>query len=170
MSQLRGPCVLTALALVAFMTVLDSIVLNVPRIQRDLGLGLSDLEWVGGLPAHLYQPAVGGRPLGDAWGAPTDTGDGPRGFTASSLLCSLAHSGTALTFYRAPQGIGAALILPASLAVLTHDVPPRTRNIGVAVWTIAPAAALALGPVASGLISQRLGWHWCAPPRRPAGQ
>jgi MFS family permease len=80
-------------------------------------------------------------------------------FTASSLAAGLAGSGSALIASRAVQGIGAAMLTPATLAIIMAaftDLKERATAIGI--WTASAALGLAVGPVAGGLISQNLDW------------
>lgn len=154
---------LVALAIAAFMTCLDNTIVNValPRIQQDLRLGLADLEWVAAAYPLTFAALLltGGRSA-DTWGRRPTLLAGLALFTTASLLCCLAGSGAILISFRGIQGVGAALVIPASLAVLTADLGPRARAAGIVTWMAALAAALALGPVIGGLISQHLGWPW----------
>jgi EmrB/QacA subfamily drug resistance transporter len=163
MSRPGDRCILVTLALAAFMTCLDNTVVNValPRIQQDLRLDLSDLEWVAAAYPLTFAALLltGGRSA-DVWGRRPTLLTGLALFTAASLLCGLASSGAALISCRGLQGIGAAFVIPASLAVMTRDLGPRARAAGVATWMAALAVALALGPVLGGLISQHWGWGW----------
>jgi predicted MFS family arabinose efflux permease len=81
-------------------------------------------------------------------------------FTAASLPAGTAPSAAVLLAARAVQGVGAALVLPAGLAIVAARPTARQRDAGAAVWMAALAAALACGPVAGGWLSQHLGWHW----------
>ncbi|MGP3953504.1 MFS transporter [Streptomyces sp. 7N604] len=163
MSRPGDYALLVALAFAAFMTCLDNTVVNValPRIQQDLQLDLPGLEWVAAAYPLTFAALLltGGRSA-DVWGRRPTLLTGLGLFTAASLLCSLADSGTALISCRGLQGVGAALLIPASLAVLTRDLGARARAAGVATWMGALAAALALGPVIGGLVSQHWGWSW----------
>ncbi|MFG2194195.1 MFS transporter [Streptomyces sp. NPDC048639] len=154
---------LAALAFAAFMTCLDNTVVNValPLMQQDLGLDLADLEWVAAAYPLTFAALLltGGRSA-DVWGRRPTLLTGLALFTTASLLCGLARTGGQLISCRGLQGIGAALVIPASLAVLTRDLGPKARAAGVATWMGALAAALALGPVIGGVISQHWGWNW----------
>ncbi|CAM5263248.1 MFS transporter [Streptomyces aurantiogriseus] len=163
MSRLRGLSVLVAMILPSFMTALDNTIVNVafPQIQEELSLGEPGLKWV----ATMYPLAfasfllLGGR-CADSRGRRPTLLSGITLFTVSSLLCSVSTSGPVLIVCRGLQGVGAALITPASLAVLSHDLLPRARHAGVSALTAALAVALACGPVISGLITEHLGWNW----------
>src|SRR4051794_19792953 len=172
MSRLRGLGVLVATILPSFMAALDNAIVNVafPQIQEALTLSEPSLKWV----ATVYPLAfssfllLGGR-YADSRGRRPALLSGITLFTVSSLLCSVSTSGPALIVCRGLQGVGAALITPASLAVLSHDLHPRARNAGTSALTAALAAALACGPVVSGLITEHLGWNWLFAINAPLG-
>jgi MFS family permease len=82
-------------------------------------------------------------------------------FTLSSLAAGLAGSGGVLIASRAIQGVGAALLMPPTLAIIVATFDNvRERNMAVGIWAAAGALALALGPVLGGLISQHVRWGW----------
>ncbi len=155
---------LAAVSLAAFMTYLDNNIVNVaiPTIQRSLHLSVAGLEWV--VSSYLLTLAglllVGGR-LADVYGRRRLFLAGLALFTLSSLAAGLAGSGDVLIASRAIQGVGAALLMPATLAIIVAtfgDVRERTMAIGV--WAAVGALALATGPVLGGLISQHFRWGW----------
>ena len=155
---------LGAVSLATFMTYLDNNIVNVaiPTIQRNLNLSVSGLEWV--VSSYLLTVAglllVGGR-LADVFGRRRLFLAGLAVFTLSSLAAGLAGSGGALIASRAIQGIGAALLMPATLAIImTAFTNVRERSMAVGVWAAAGALALATGPAVGGLISQHLHWGW----------
>src|SRR5450755_1342776 len=155
---------LAAVSLAAFMTYLDNNVINVaiPTIQRSLHLSVSGLEWI--VSSYLLTLAglllAGGR-LADAYGRRRLFMIGMAIFTASSLAAGLAGSGGELVASRAVQGIGAAVMTPATLAIIMAtftDIKERAAAIGI--WTAIGAMGMAIGPVAAGLISQNIRWGW----------
>ena len=155
---------LAAVSLAAFMTYLDNNIVNVaiPTIQRSLNLSVSGLEWV--VSSYLLTVAglllVGGR-LADVFGRRRLFLAGMAVFTLSSLAAGLAGSGDVLIASRAIQGIGAALLMPATLAIiLTAFTNVRERSMAIGIWAAAGALALATGPALGGLISQHLHWGW----------
>jgi EmrB/QacA subfamily drug resistance transporter len=155
---------LAAMSLAAFMTYLDNNIVNVaiPTIQRDLHLSESGLEWV--VSSYLLTLAglllVGGR-LADVFGRRRLFMIGLAVFTLSSLAAGLAGSGTVLIASRAVQGVGAAMLMPTTLAIIVATFADvRERNTAIGIWAAAGALALATGPVAGGLISQHLHWGW----------
>jgi EmrB/QacA subfamily drug resistance transporter len=155
---------LAAVSMATLMTYLDNNVINVaiPTIQRDLHLSVAGLEWI--VSSYLLVLAglllVGGR-LADVYGRRRVFLAGLAIFTLSSLTAGLAGSGGVLIGARAVQGLGAALLMPATLAIIGHaftDVRERTAAIGI--WSAIGALGLALGPVIGGLISQHIHWGW----------
>jgi EmrB/QacA subfamily drug resistance transporter len=155
---------LVAVSLATLMAYLDNNVVNValPTIQRDLHLSVSGLEWV--VSSYLLVFAglllAGGR-LADHYGRRRIFLAGLGIFTASSLASGLAGDAAVLIASRAVQGLGAALMVPTTLAIILatfHDA--RERNIAVGIWNAIAALALAIGPLIAGLISQHLHWGW----------
>src|SRR6266511_2899522 len=146
---------LAAVGLAMFVTSLDNTVVNValPSIQRDLHLSIGGLQWVVSSYILVFASLllVGGR-LADRYGRLAL-------FTAASLLAGLAQAEPLLLAGRALQGAGAALLAPTTLAILSTTFPQeRERQLAVAAWGAIAALALALGPLAGGLLSQH--WHW----------
>lgn len=148
--------------LAGFVTTLDNTVVTValPTIQRDLGARLVALEWVatGYIMTFAGLMLAGGR-LADVYGRRRALLTGLAIFTAASLGAGLAGTIEALVIARLVQGVGAALILPATLAVLAGREDGE-RSKGIAVWMASGAAALALGPLVGGYLSQHAGWSW----------
>ncbi|TMR10694.1 DHA2 family efflux MFS transporter permease subunit [Nonomuraea turkmeniaca] len=148
--------------LAGFLTTLDNTVVTValPSIQHDLGASLSALEWVatGYLLTFAGLMPAGGR-LADVYGHRKVLLAGLAAFAAASLWAGLATTIHLLVAARLAQGAGAAMILPATLAVLAGR-DERQRSMGVAVWMASGAAALALGPVVGGYLSQHAHWSW----------
>lgn len=153
--------VLVPIALAAFVTSLDNTVVNValPSMQHELGLGVSGLQWIATSYILAFSSLLlaGGR-LTDLYGRRRIFLIGLGLFVAASLLAGLAPSGGLLISARVLQGIGAALVLPATLAVLSADLTDTARHLGAGVFTAAIALSLALGPVVGGAISEY--WHW----------
>ena len=152
------------MSLAAFMTYLDNNVTNVaiPTIQRSLHLSIAGLEWV--VSSYLLTLAglllVGGR-LADVYGRRRLFLIGLAVFTLSSLAAGLAASGGVLIASRAVQGVGAALLMPTTLAIIVATFTNvRERATAIGIWAAAGALALALGPVLGGLISQHIRWGW----------
>ncbi|MEV2211542.1 MFS transporter [Streptomyces sp. NPDC050997] len=151
-----------AVLLPSFMTALDNTIVNValPQIRAELALDDADLKWVAVIyPLTLASLLLLGGHLADTVGRRATLLLGVALFSISSAGCGMATSGLLLIAFRGLQGAGAALILPASLAVLSHDLPPRSRTAAFSATTAALASALACGPVVSGVMTQHLGWE-----------
>src|SRR5580693_9970533 len=153
---------LTAVSLATLMTYLDNNVINValPTIQHSLHLSVSGLEWI--VSSYLLVLGglllVGGR-IADVYGRRRMFMVGLVIFTLSSLAAGLADSGGVLIAARAVQGLGAALLMPPTLAIIVAAFTDmRERNTAIGVWAAVGALALALGPVVGGLISQHARW------------
>lgn len=164
MDASRRRWTLVAVALATFMTYLDNNIVNValPTIQRQLHLSVAGLEWV--VSAYILVFAglllVGGR-FADAFGHRRLFLVGLTIFAVGSLAAGLAGNVDVLVASRAIQGLGAALVTPTTLAVISASfVDPRERNAAVGAWTAVGALALALGPLLGGVISQHLAWGW----------
>ncbi|MBB5083241.1 MFS transporter [Nonomuraea endophytica] len=148
--------------LAGFVTTLDNTVVTVavPTMQRELGARLAAMEWVatGYVITFAGLMLAGGR-LADLWGRRRVLVAGMAVFSAASLVAGLAGAVEVLVAARVVQGVGAAMVLPATLAVLA-GVGERRRSAGIAVWMASGAAALALGPVVGGYLSEHAHWGW----------
>jgi EmrB/QacA subfamily drug resistance transporter len=154
---------LGALAFALFMIMLDNTVVNValPSIQRDLGIGLSELEWTVNAYALTFAVLMltGGK-LADFVGRRRVFLIGLAIFTLSSLACGLATSGGMLIGARTVQGVGAALMLPATLSIISATFPPHERGMAIGIWAGVSAMALAIGPLIGGLLTEHVDWSW----------
>ena len=81
-------------------------------------------------------------------------------FTLASLFCGLASSGSTLIAARVVQGVGAALMNPATLSIIAATFAPRERGTAIGIWAGTSALALAIGPLVGGLITEHLNWNW----------
>jgi EmrB/QacA subfamily drug resistance transporter len=154
---------LVAVAFGLFMIMLDNTVVNVAlkSIQDDLHVSIASLEWV--VNAYFLTFAVlllSGGKLADRFGRRRIFVVGLAIFTASSLACGLATNGSELIAFRAVQGIGAALLNPATLSIITATFPPRQRGTAMGIWVGVSAVALALGPITGGLLAEYAHWSW----------
>jgi EmrB/QacA subfamily drug resistance transporter len=154
---------LAAVSFGLFMIMLDNTVVNValPSIQRDLNVGLSELEWVVAGYALTFAALmlVGGK-VADAYGRRLIFVVGIAIFTAASLWCGLADTGNMLISARIVQGVGAALMNPATLSIIAATFPPRQRGMAIGIWAGVSALALAIGPLVGGLLTEHLNWSW----------
>ena len=153
--------VVTALAL--FMTSLDNLVVTtaLPVIKADLGASLAQLEWT--VNAYTLSFAVlllTGAALGDRFGRKRVFLVGLTVFTGGSAAAALAPSGDLLVLARAIQGIGAAIVTPLTLTLLSAAVSPERRGLALGAWGGISGLAIAIGPVVGGAIVSGLNWHW----------
>ena len=155
---------LIAVALATFMTYLDNNIINVaiPTIERSLHLSQSGVEWV--VSAYILVFAglllAGGR-LADVFGQKRLFMAGLTIFTGASLLAGMVGQVDLLIASRALQGLGAALVTPTTLAILSATYPePDERARAVGAWSAVGAVALAAGPLLGGVLSQHANWHW----------
>jgi EmrB/QacA subfamily drug resistance transporter len=154
---------LVAVAVGLFMIMLDNTVVNValPSIQQDLGISVSELEWVVNAYALTFGVLLltGGK-LADLLGRRRIFIAGLVIFTGSSLWCGLATTAPSLIAGRTVQGVGAALMNPATLSIITATFPPRQRGTAIGIWAGVSALALAIGPLVGGLLTQDIHWSW----------
>ena len=154
---------LAAVSFGLFMIMLDNTIVNValPSIERSLHLKISELEWVvTGYALTFGALMLTGGKLADLLGRRLIFVVGLAIFTLSSLGCGLAGSASVLIGARVVQGIGAALMNPATLSIITVTFPPRQRGTAIGIWAGVSALALAIGPLVGGLIVERINWNW----------
>jgi EmrB/QacA subfamily drug resistance transporter len=146
-----------------FMAALDNLVVTtaLPSIRAHLGGGITDLEWT--VNAYTLTFAVLlmlGAALGDRFGRRRVFTVGLGLFTLSSLAAALAPNIGALVAARAAQGVGAALLTPVSLTLLTAAVPAARRGLAFGAWGAVNGMAVALGPLIGGTVVEHLSWQW----------
>src|SRR5918911_774215 len=156
--------VLVLVCLAQFMVILDATIVNValPSIQTDLGLSEANLQWI----INAYTLVFGGFLLlggraGDLLGRKRLFLIGLAIFTAASLLNGLATSSGMLIGFRALQGLGAALISPAALSIISttfEEGAERARALGV--WAAIAIGGSAVGLILGGVLTQYFSWPW----------
>jgi EmrB/QacA subfamily drug resistance transporter len=154
---------LVAVSFGLFMIMLDNTVVNValPSIRADLGISISELEWVVNAYALTFGVLLlSGGKLADLLGRRRIFIAGLVIFTAASLWCGLADSAESLIAARSVQGVGAALLNPATLSIITATFPPRQRGTAIGIWAGVSALALAIGPMVGGILTERINWSW----------
>src|SRR5213593_3010052 len=154
---------LGAVAFGLFMIMLDNTVVFVAlsSIQSDLHISQSELEWVvNGYALTFAVLMLTGGKLADMLGRRLIFIVGLTIFTASSLACGLATGAAFLIGARVVQGVGAALMNPATLSIITATFPPRQRGTAIGIWAGVSAMALAFGPLVGGAITEHVNWSW----------
>ncbi|NRQ49278.1 MFS transporter [Aeromicrobium stalagmiti] len=164
MDDRRNIWALVAVALATFMTYLDNNIINValPVIEEDLGLSTAGMEWV--VSSYILTFAglmlIGGR-LADLMGRRRIFLVGLGIFTAASFAAGLSGNVETLIASRAIQGVGAALLTPTTLAIISATfTDKRERNVAVGIWGAVGALALAAGPLLGGVLSEHVAWEW----------
>src|SRR5690349_10150760 len=145
------------------MIMLDNTIVNValPSIERSLHLKISELEWVvTGYALTFGALMLTGGKLADLLGRRAVFVAGLAVFTLSSLACGLAGSAGVLIAARVVQGVGAALMNPATLSIIVATFPPKQRGTAIGIWAGVSALALAIGPLVGGIITETINWNW----------
>jgi EmrB/QacA subfamily drug resistance transporter len=154
---------LGALGVSLFMIMLDNTVVSLalPTIQSKLHTSLTQLEWIVNAYTLVFAVVLltGGK-LADFVGRRLIFVAGLVVFTGSSLACGLAGSGGLLITARGVQGIGAALMLPATLSIITATFSAKERAVAIGIWAAISGVALAIGPMIGGVLVQHAGWEW----------
>lgn len=157
-----GRWVILAALLGSGIAFLDSTVVNValPAIERDLGGGISGLQWT----VDAYLLTLGallllGGALGDQYGRRRIFVAGLVAFTTASLLCGLAPNIGSLIAARALQGMGGALLVPGSLALISASFREEDRGAAIGAWSGLTGVAIALGPFLGGWLVDAVSWR-----------
>jgi len=165
MTKLRGNpwAILVVVSLGFFMTLLDLTIVNIaiPNLITELHASLDDVLWV--INAYALVLAVlvitAGR-LGDLVGPRIMFMGGVGVFTAASAACGLAPSPGWLIGFRAVQGLGAAMLMPQTLTIITNTFPPDRRGAAFGVWGAVAGVATVAGPTLGGLLVTAFDWRW----------
>jgi EmrB/QacA subfamily drug resistance transporter len=153
--------VITSVA--GFMASLDNLVVTtaLPSIREDLGGALDDLEWT--VSAYTLTFAVllmFGAALGDRFGRRRLFLAGLTVFTGASAAAAMSSGIDALIAARAVQGVGAAVMMPLTLTLLTAAVPAAKRGLAYGIWGAVNGLAVASGPLIGGSLTEHVSWHW----------
>jgi EmrB/QacA subfamily drug resistance transporter len=158
----RRQWVLVATILASSMTFIDGTVVNValPALQSALGASITDVQWV----VEAYALFLGalilvGGAIGDQFGRRRVFLGGVVLFTAASAGCGLAASIDVLIVFRAVQGIGAAFLVPGSLAIISATYDDASRGRAIGTWSGFSAITTAAGPVAGGWLIEHVSWR-----------
>ncbi|MGD6753835.1 DHA2 family efflux MFS transporter permease subunit [Streptomyces sp. BH105] len=146
-----------------FMAALDNLVVTtaLPSIRQDLGGALDDLEWT--VSAYTLTFAVllmFGAALGDRFGRRRLFLVGLTIFTGASAAAAMAPGIDSLIAARAVQGVGAAIMMPLTLTLLTAAVPAAKRGLAYGIWGAVNGLAVASGPLIGGSLTEHVSWHW----------
>jgi len=172
-SESRNPWLaLLALVVGFFMILLDMTIVAVanPAIMADLGADISKVIWVTSayLLAYAVPLLITGR-LGDRYGPKKIYLIGLAVFTAASLWCGVSGSIEMLIAARAVQGLGAALMTPQTMAVITRTFPPDKRGAAMGLWGGVAGLATLVGPLLGGVLVDALSWEWIFIVNLPVG-
>src|SRR3954447_9613462 len=146
-----------------FMVVLDNLIVasTLPAIERSLGGSLDSLEWV--LDAYILAFGVlmlSAAAVGERYGRRKVFVAGVVLFTVSSAAGALAPNIGTLIAARAVEGIGGAVITPLTLTLLTAAFSAERRPAALGAWSAIAGVGVAAGPIAGGLLTSGLSWHW----------
>jgi EmrB/QacA subfamily drug resistance transporter len=166
----RRGMVLTACVLASSMAFIDATALPValPRLRADFGVDLASVQWIlNGYMLALASLTLIGGALADVYGKARMLALGCILFGLASAACAMAPSPTWLIAARVMQGAAAAIVTPASLALIGATYPRSERNRAIGVWAAASALTTAGGPVLGGWLTETFGWpsvFWINPP------
>lgn len=156
------PWVLAATILASSMVFIDGTVVNValPALQRAFGASASDVQWVvESYALFLAALLLVGGAAGDRFGRRRVFALGVALFAVASIWCGLTGSVMQLIFARAVQGIGGALLVPGSLALISASFPEDERGKAIGTWSGYTAITAAIGPVAGGVLIEHVSWR-----------
>ena len=159
----RGRWVLAATILGSSLAFIDSTVVNValPALQSALDATLAEVQWVvESYALTLAALLLTGGSLGDLRGRRKVFAGGVCIFAAASAWCGLSRTIGELIAARALQGVGAALLVPGSLSLISASFPAAERGRAIGTWSGFTAITAALGPVLGGWLVQHLSWRW----------
>jgi EmrB/QacA subfamily drug resistance transporter len=157
------PWILTATILASSMAFIDSTAINIalPSLQASFHATLVDVQWV----VESYGLFLGalilvGGSLGDLFGRRLIFMTGVSVFTVASVVCGIAPSIPVLIVARSIQGVGAALLVPGSLAIISVSFDEKSRGQAIGTWSGFTAITMAVGPVLGGWLVEHASWRW----------
>src|SRR5665647_1808521 len=154
--------VLANIMLGTFMAVLDSTIVNVglPKIMASFGVGIDKIEWV--ITAYMLSMAVvlpTSGWLADKFGYKRLYFIGLLLFTVGSMFCGMSNDENTLILSRILQGLGAGMIQPLGMAIITREFPPHQRGMALGFWAISAAASVSFGPLIGGYLVDNFSWQ-----------
>ena len=154
---------LIVVCIATFMLLLDITIVNValPAIERALNASFSDLQWV--IDAYALALAtcvLTAGALADLYGRKRIFVIGIVLFTIASVACGVANDALFLIIARGIQGLGGAMMFATALALLSQEFHGRERGTAVGIWGATIGAAVAIGPLAGGMLTSWLSWRW----------
>lgn len=158
----QGRWLLLATVLGSSLAFLDGSIVNIalPAIERDLGSGVAGLQWtINAYTLTLAALILVGGSLGDRWGRKRVFLTGVIWFAVASLVCAAAPSIEALVAARALQGIGAALLTPGSLALISASMDEEDRGAAIGAWSGLAGVSTAIGPLVGGWLVEAVSWR-----------
>lgn len=158
-----GTLVLVATILGSGMGLLDGTAVNVilPIVQRELHASAQEMQWVvEGYALFLSALILVGGALGDVYGRRRMFVLGTLIFAGSSVFCAISQNAMELIVARCVQGIGGALLVPESLALISAQFDPKARGKAIGTWAAFSVLSAAIGPVLGGAIAQNFSWRW----------
>jgi len=158
-----GPWILAATIIGSSITFIDGTVVNValPVLQEKLGASVTEIQWVVESYALMLSALIlVGGVLGDKYGRKLIFSIGIVVFALSSLWCGLVSGATGLIIARAVQGVGAALLVPGSLAIISATFPKKARAKAIGTWSGFTAISAGFGPILGGWLVEHISWRW----------
>jgi EmrB/QacA subfamily drug resistance transporter len=154
---------LVSVCVAIFMLLIDITIVNVaiPSMQRSLHASFSDLQWV--IDAYALTLAtcvLTAGSLSDLYGRKRIFAAGIAIFTVSSVFCGAANDPLFLIIARAVQGIGGSIMFATSLALISQEFHGKERGTAFGIWGATTGAAVAVGPLAGGVLTTELSWRW----------
>lgn len=158
--QTQRKFVLVAAILASALGFIDGSILAIamPALRADLGASLAEAQWISNAYALTLSALIlAGGAAGDRFGLRRAFVAGIALFVAASLACAVAPDPAILVAFRAIQGIGAAIMVPGSLAIIAKAYPKKERGRAIGIWAAASALTTALGPVLGGFVLSTFG-------------